>query len=79
MSLQQRLAKLEQTQFGHDGAGVCGVMRVDQRTQIGTDVVTVSRTGETLTAAAFHARYPRGVLIERVHFGDDRHAGLRTV
>ncbi len=70
MSLQQRLAKLEQTQTGDDGAGVWGVARVHYLTKTGPDVVTVGPTGEQLTKAAFHERYPRGILILRQEYGD---------
>ncbi len=63
MGLQQRLAKLERAQTGDSGAGVWGLAYMHHRTQAGPDVVTVGPTGETLTRAAFYARYPRGILI----------------
>jgi hypothetical protein len=70
MSLQQRLAKLEQAQTGDEGAGVLGVRRIHHRTQTGADVVTIPATGEMLTEAAFHERYPRGLLILRMEYTD---------
>ena len=70
MSLQQRLAKLEQTQTGDGGEGVWGIARVHRLTGQGPDVVTVGPTGEQLTKAAFHERYPRGILILRQEYGD---------
>jgi hypothetical protein len=45
-------------------------MRVHHRTQLAADVVTVAQTGETLTVAAFQARYPRGLLIERLNYAN---------
>jgi hypothetical protein len=75
---------LERTQTGDGGAGVLGVCRVDDATGTGPDVVTVSATGETLTKAAFHARYPLGLLVVRTEYGassgperagDEREAG----
>ncbi len=63
MSIGRRLAKLEQTQTGDSGAGVWGLAYVHHPTEEGPGVVTVGPTGETLTRAAFYARYPRGVLI----------------
>jgi hypothetical protein len=69
MSVQQRLAKLERTQIGDSGAGVWGLADIHWQTKQGPDVVTVGPTGETLTKAAFHARYPRGILILRSQFG----------
>jgi len=70
MSVQQRLAKLERTQDGDSGAGVWGVARVDWETKQGPDVVTVAATGESMGAAAFHARYPQGLLVERQEYGE---------
>jgi hypothetical protein len=75
MSLQQRLAKLEQTQTGDSGAGMWGVADIHWRTKQGPDVVTVGPTGEQMTKAAFHARYPRGLLILRSQFGSDEAQG----
>jgi len=75
MSLQQRLAKLERTQSGDEGARVWGVARIHHLTGQGPDVVTVGPTGETLTKAAFHARYPRGILTLRQEYGDAPSAG----
>lgn len=75
MSLQQRLAKLEQAQIGDEGAGVWGVARIHHLTGQGLDVVTVGLTGERLTKAAFHERYPRGILILRQEYGDAAPAG----
>ncbi|HEY8597488.1 MAG TPA: hypothetical protein VIL85_03600 [Thermomicrobiales bacterium] len=75
MSLQQRLAKLEQTQTGEGGAGVWGVADIHWRTKQGPDVVTVGATGEQMTKAAFHARYPRGILILRSQFSRDFPSG----
>ncbi len=63
MSLQRRVARLEQAGAGDDGAGVWGLAYGHHRTGAGPDVVTVGPTGETLTQAEFHARYPRGILI----------------
>lgn len=63
MGLHQRLAKLERAQGGDGGAGVWGLAYGHHRTGFGPDAVTVPPTGETLTGAAFHARYPRGILI----------------
>lgn len=63
MSLQRRVARLEQDRAGDDGAGVWGLAYIHHLTQAGPDVVTVGPTGETLTKAAFHARYPRGIVI----------------
>ena len=70
MGLQQRLAKLEQTRTGDAGAGVWGVASVHHLTQTGPDVVAVGPTGERLTRAAFRERYPRGLLVERLEYGD---------
>ncbi len=50
--------------------GSGGVRRVDHATGAGPDVVTVAATGETMTEAAFHARYPRGLLILLQEYGD---------
>jgi hypothetical protein len=75
MSVERRLAQLERTQSGDGGAGVWGVCRVDHATGSGPDVVTVGPTGEQLTKAAFHARYPRGLLILRSQFGSDEAQG----
>jgi hypothetical protein len=75
VSLQQRLAKLEQTQTGDGGEGVWGVARVHRLTGQGPDVVTVGPTGEQLTKAAFHERYPRGILILRQEYGDSLPTG----
>ena len=69
MSIARRLARLEQTQTGDGGAGMLGVCRIDHATGTGPDAVWVAATGETLTAAAFHARYPHGLLLERVVYG----------
>jgi hypothetical protein len=69
MSVQQRLAKLERTQTGGSGAGALGVCRVDDATGTGPDVVTVAATGETLSKAAFQARYPLGLLVVRTEYG----------
>lgn len=69
MGLQQRLAKLEQTQIGDEGAGVIGIREVDHDTGARPDAVRVAATGETLTVAVFGARYPRGILIARVRYG----------
>lgn len=70
MSLQQRLAKLQQTQTGDEGEGVWGVADIHYLTKQGPDVATVGPTGERLTKAAFRKRYPRGLLIERLEYGD---------
>ena len=70
MSLQQRLAKLEQAQTGDEGAGVWGIARIHHLTQRGPDVVAVGPTGERLTKAAFRERYPRGILILRTQYTD---------
>jgi hypothetical protein len=70
MSLQQRLAKLEQTQTGDSGERVWGVTRIHYLTKQGPDVVEVGPTGERLTRAAFRERYPRGLLIECLEYGD---------
>jgi len=75
MSLQQRLAKLEQTQTGDEGAGVWGITSIHYLTQQGPDVVEVGATGERLTKAAFRERYPRGLLIARQEYGDAPPAG----
>lgn len=75
MSLQQRLAKLEQTQTGDGGEGVWGIARIHYLTQTGPDEVTVGPTGERLTRAAFHERYPRGILVLRQEYGDAPPAG----
>ncbi len=69
MGLQQRLAKLEQTQTGDGGAGVWGIARVHHPTGQGPDVVEVGPTKERMTKATFHARYPRGLLILRQEYG----------
>ncbi len=70
MSLQQRLAKLEQIQTGDGGEGVWSVADIHYLTGQGPDVVTVGPTGERMTKAAFRERYPRGLLIERLEYGD---------
>ncbi len=70
MSVQQRLAQLERTQIGDSGAGVWGVADIHWETKQGLDVVTVGPTGEHMTKPAFHARYPRGILMLRSQFGD---------
>ncbi len=70
MGIGRRLAKLEQQQTGDAGAGVIGVRRVDHATGDEPDVVTVAGSGETMSAAAFHARYPRGLLILLQEYGD---------
>jgi hypothetical protein len=70
MSLQQRLAKLEQTQTGDAGAGMLGIRRIHHLTETGPDVVTIPQTGEWLTEAAFRERYPRGLLILSAWYGD---------
>ncbi len=75
MGLSQRLAKLEQTQIGDSGAGVWGVADIHWQTKQGPDVVTVGPTGEHMTKAAFHARYPRGILMLRSQFGDRPRGG----
>jgi len=71
MSVERRLAQLEQTQSGDGGAGVLGVCRVNHTTGIGPDVVTVAATGERMGAAAFRERYPRGLLIERQEYAEN--------
>ncbi|HEY8599976.1 MAG TPA: hypothetical protein VIL85_16180 [Thermomicrobiales bacterium] len=63
MSLQQRLAKLEQTQTGDGGASVMGVRRIHWQTGEGPDVVTIPQTGERMTEGEFCERYPRGLLV----------------
>ncbi len=63
MSLQRRVARLEQAGVGNEGAGIWGLMYGHHLTGAGPDVVTVGPTGETLTQAGFAARYPRGILI----------------
>jgi hypothetical protein len=84
MSLERRLAKLEQAEAGDGGAGVLGVCRVDDVSGTGPDVVTVAATGATMTKATFRERYPSGLLVERMEYGtpsgserpgDDREAG----
>ncbi len=42
---------------------------MDHVSGTGPDVVTVGPSGECMTQTAFHERYPRGVLVERVVFG----------
>jgi hypothetical protein len=69
MSVARRLAQLERAKAGDGGTGVLGVCRVDDATGTGPDVVTVAATGETLSTAAFHARYPLGLLVVRTEYG----------
>ena len=75
MSLQQRLAKLEQAQDGDAGTGVLGVRRVHWQTGDGPDVVTIPQTGERMTEAEFRDRYPRGLLVLSARYGDTPPAG----
>jgi hypothetical protein len=63
MSLQQRLAKLEQAQMDDAGAGIMGIRRIHWETGEGPDVVTIPQTGERMTEGEFRARYPRALLI----------------
>ncbi len=63
MSLQQRLAKLEQAQTGDVGAGIVGIRRIHWQTGLGPDVVTIPQTGEHMTEGEFGERYPRGLLV----------------
>ena len=70
-TLARRLARLEQQAGGEHGAGVTGFRCVHWERQTGPDVVQVSGTGERLTEAEFRARYPKGVLFYRLHYGDD--------
>ena len=59
MSLQRRVARLEQARAGDDGAGVWGLAYADPHLGAGPGMVTVGPTGEHLTEAAFAARCPR--------------------
>ena len=70
-TLARRLDRLEQQGTAQQGAGVTGFRTVHWERQTGLDVVQVFGTGERLTEAEFCARYPRGILIHRLHFGDD--------
>ena len=75
MRHERRLAKLEREQTGGAGAGICGVLAVHHLTGAGPDLVRVPQTGETLTEAAFRARYPLGLLIERLEYGESAQVG----
>jgi hypothetical protein len=70
MSLQRRLAKLEQAREGDGGTGIVGVRRAHHLTREGPDAVAVTAIGETLTEAEFDRRYPRGTIVCRLEYGE---------
>lgn len=78
-TLARRVASLEQRAGGAQGEGVSGFRTIHWRRLTGPDVVQVFGTGERLTEAEFHARYPKGTLFHRLHFGDDDPPPLEAV
>ena len=77
MSLQRRVARLEQAEAGDDGVCVWGLAYGHHLTGAGPDVVTVGPTGEQLTQAGFHTRYPRGIVILLPYLRRDAPTGDR--
>ena len=69
-TLLRRLEQLEQRAGGDGGASAYGVRRVNYLTRTGPDVVKVQPNGEEMTQAEFRRRYPRGLIVARMEYGE---------
>ena len=70
-TLARRVMQLEQQAGEGQGEGVWGIRKVHWRRHTGPDAVWMGNTDEYVTEAEFRRRYPRGLLILGLYFGED--------